>query len=99
MALSDKAAAGRRSHALFDRTFRFLCLASALTVLLVLLGILGSIVYGGWPTFQEFGFWGFLSGTRWNVAADVYGAWPAVAGTLSCARGSVSVTAGSTPRG
>ncbi|WP_442897046.1 phosphate ABC transporter permease subunit PstC [Enterovirga sp.] len=85
MVLSSSAPPGRRSHALFDRTFRFLCLASAATVLVVLFGILGSIAYGGWPAFQEFGLWGFVSGTRWNVAADVYGAWPAVAGTLICA--------------
>ena len=85
MALPETAPAGRRSHALFDRAFRLLCLASAAIVLLVLLGILGSIVYGGWPAFREFGFWGFLAGSRWNVAAEVYGAWPAVAGTLLCA--------------
>lgn len=85
MVLSSSAPPRRRNHALFDRTFRFLCLASATAVLVVLFGILGAIAYGGWPAFQEFGFWGFLSGTRWNVAADVYGAWPAVAGTLICA--------------
>jgi phosphate transport system permease protein len=85
MTFSDAAPAARRSHALYDKSFRLLCLLSAATVLLVLVGILGSIVYGGWPAFQEFGFWGFLSGSRWNVAADAFGAWPAVAGTLMCA--------------
>ena len=85
MALTASAGSARRNHAFFDRAFRFLCLASAALVLLVLVGILGSIVYGGLPAFQEFGLWGFLSGSRWNVAAEVFGAWPAVAGTLMCA--------------
>ncbi|WP_133775122.1 phosphate ABC transporter permease subunit PstC [Enterovirga rhinocerotis] len=85
MHLSDTAPAARRSHAVFDRSFRVLCMLSAATVLLVLIGILGSIVYGGWPAFREFGFWGFLTGSRWNVAQEVFGAWPAVAGTLLCA--------------
>ena len=85
MALNDSATAGRRNHALFDKSFRLLCLLSAAAVLLVLVGILGSVIYGGWPAFEKFGFWGFLSGSRWNVAAEAFGAWPAVAGTLMCA--------------
>ena len=71
----------RRSHAAFDRGFRLVSLASAILVLAVLAGILGSILYGGWAAFREFGFLGFLSGSRWNVAAEAFGAWPAVART------------------
>jgi phosphate transport system permease protein len=75
--------AGRVSHSVFDTLFRGLSLASAGLVLLVLIGILGAMVYGGLPAFREFGFLGFLTGSMWNVGADQYGAWPAVAGTIA----------------
>jgi len=43
------------------------------------------MVYGGWPVFREFGFFGFLTSSIWDVNNDNYGAWPAVAGTLTTA--------------
>jgi phosphate transport system permease protein len=58
-------------------------MASAALVLLVLVGILGSILYGGWPAFRQFGFVGFTTSSVWNVGAEQFGAWPAVAGTLT----------------
>jgi phosphate transport system permease protein len=68
----------------FDRVFAFASRAAAWFVLLLLVGILASMVYGGWPAFREFGF-GFLTGSQWDTQEDVYGAWPAIAGTLSTA--------------
>lgn len=73
------------SLATVDRIFRVASYACALLVLLVLLGIIGSMIYGGWPAFREFGFFGFLSSSTWDVNNDQYGAWPAVAGTLASA--------------
>jgi phosphate transport system permease protein len=35
--------------------------------------------------FREFGFFGFLTSSIWDVNNDNYGAWPAVAGTLTTA--------------
>ena len=64
-----------------DRVFRASAYASALLVLVVLVGIIGSMIWGGLPVFQQFGF-GFVTGTTWDVNNDVYGAWPAIAGTL-----------------
>ena len=72
----------RVSHGRFEQIFRLLSFASAGLVLLVLAGILGAMIYGGWPAFSQFGFFGFLSGSIWNVATETFGAWPAVAGTL-----------------
>jgi phosphate transport system permease protein len=66
-----------------DRIFRLAALGCALFVLMVLVGILASMVHGAWPVFSEFGFFGFLSGSTWDVNNDQYGAWPAVAGTLA----------------
>ncbi len=68
----------------FDRLFRFASLGSALLVLLVLAGIIGAMIYGGWPAFREFGF-GFITSSVWNVNEDQYGAWVAIVGTLSTA--------------
>ncbi|MBB4041191.1 phosphate transport system permease protein [Microvirga flocculans] len=74
----------RRSSPAFDQGFRWASYGSALIVLAVLAGIIGSMVYGGWPAFQEFGF-GFITSSIWNVGQDQYGAWVAIAGTLTSA--------------
>jgi len=67
-----------------DRIFRLASLGSALLVLIVLLGIIGAMIYGGLPAFREFGF-GFITSSVWNVNEDQYGAWVAIVGTLSTA--------------
>ena len=74
-----------KSLAAQDRAFRLVTYACALLVLLVLVGILGAMIYGGWPAFREFGLFGFVTGSVWDVNNDRFGAWPAVAGTLSSA--------------
>ncbi len=91
-ALVEKAMVGERqaqpsrmSHAGFDRVFRVASLASALLVLAVLLGIIGSMIVGGWPAFQHMGLIEFITGSTWDINRDVYGAWPAIAGTLAAA--------------
>jgi phosphate transport system permease protein len=68
----------------FDIVFRNASFASAIFVLILLAGIMLSMIIGGWPAFRQFGF-GFLTGTQWDTQADVYGAWPAIVGTLSTA--------------
>jgi len=74
----------RRASPVFDQGFRLASYGSALIVLFVLAGILGTMVYGGWAAFQEFGF-GFITSSVWNVGADQYGAWVAITGTLTSA--------------
>ena len=58
----------------FDRGFRIASHSCAILVLLVLVGIIGSMIHGGWPVFQEFGFFGFLTSSTWDVNNDQYGA-------------------------
>ena len=70
--------------ALSDKIFRIASFASALMVLTLLAGILGAVIYGGWPAFREFGP-GFLTSSVWDTQNDQYGALPAIAGTLSSA--------------
>ncbi|MDP4003184.1 phosphate ABC transporter permease subunit PstC [Methylobacterium sp. NEAU K] len=67
-----------------DSLFRGCAYGAALLVLVVLAGILGSILYGGWPAFREFGF-AFLTSSAWNVGTEQYGALVAVIGTVASA--------------
>ncbi|MCY1644425.1 phosphate ABC transporter permease subunit PstC [Methylorubrum sp. SL192] len=67
-----------------DRLFKGGAYGSALLVLLVLAGILGSIIYGALPAFREFGF-GFLTSSAWNIGTEQFGALPAVIGTVAAA--------------
>jgi phosphate transport system permease protein len=77
-------ASRRLSKPVFDRVFRWASLGCALLVLIVLLGILGAMIHGGWPAFREFGF-GFITSSDWDVNNDRYGAWVAIVGTLTTA--------------
>ncbi|WP_407664094.1 phosphate ABC transporter permease subunit PstC [Microvirga alba] len=74
----------RSSQPVFDRVFRWASYGSALLVLIVLAGIIGSMIYGGMPAFREFGF-GFVTSSAWDVGRDQYGAWVAIVGTLTSA--------------
>lgn len=64
-----------------DRIFYFMTLGSATLVVLLLLAILATLVINALPTFETFGF-SFLWGTRWSAPSDIYGAVPAMVGTL-----------------
>jgi len=64
--------------------FRLASYGSAILVLLVLAGILGSMIYGGLPAFQEFGL-NFITSSTWDVQEDQYGALVPVIGTLTTA--------------
>ncbi len=79
-----RAAARKGPSRGLDALFRGSAYAAALLVLLVLAGILGSIVYGGYPAFSAFGF-GFLTSSAWNVGTEQYGALVAVLGTVASA--------------
>jgi phosphate transport system permease protein len=84
LVMSKSQTARRSPKPVFDRIFQWASFGSALAVLIVLAGILGSMVYGGWPAFREFGF-GFVTSSTWNVGQDQYGAWVAIIGTLTSA--------------
>ncbi|MBM6592965.1 phosphate ABC transporter permease subunit PstC [Microvirga pudoricolor] len=67
-----------------DTLFRLASFGSALLVLIVLAGIIGSMIWGGLPAFREFGL-GFITSSVWDVQRDQYGAWVAIVGTLTTA--------------
>ena len=50
-------------------------------MLLLLGGVMISLIYGAWPAFRVFGF-NFLITSSWNPVTEVFGALPAVYGTV-----------------
>jgi phosphate transport system permease protein len=64
-----------------DAAFRHLTRAAAFGVLLLLSGVIISLVYGSIPAIRAFGF-GFLFSERWNPVTNVFGALPAIYGTI-----------------
>lgn len=64
-----------------DFLFHKLTLVFALSVLLMLGGIIVSLMIGAWPAFKEFGP-GFVTRVEWDPVNDQYGAMIAIVGTL-----------------
>lgn len=70
-----------RRFAFSDAQFRFLTLAAAVTVLLVLSGVIVSLVEGAAPALSTFGF-GFLVTEHWNPVTEEFGALAPIYGTI-----------------
>jgi phosphate transport system permease protein len=64
-----------------DTIFRHLTRGAAITVLLLLSGVIISLIDGSIPAISTFGF-GFLTSQRWNPVTDNFGALPAIYGTI-----------------
>lgn len=64
-----------------DFVFHKVTLGFALSVFVVLAGILVALVYGAWPAFEAFGP-GFITRVEWDPVNDQYGAMIAIVGTL-----------------
>jgi phosphate transport system permease protein len=71
-----------RKQRIQDFIFHKLTMLFALSVLLVLLGIIISLIIGAMPAFREFGP-GFISRVEWDPVNDQYGAMIAIVGTLA----------------
>lgn len=71
-----------RRQRLQDFLFHKVTLIFALTVLLMLGGIIVSLFIGAWPAFHAFGP-GFITRVEWDPTNDEYGAMIAIVGTLS----------------
>ena len=70
-----------RRDAHHDRLFRYGIMGCALFVLLVLLGIALSMVWGGRQAFSTFG-WSFLWSMKWDAVHKHFGALVSIYGTL-----------------
>lgn len=71
-----------RKQRVQDFLFHKITLIFALSVLLVLLGIIASLMIGAWPAFKEFGP-AFVTTVEWDPVNDQYGALIAIVGTLA----------------
>jgi phosphate transport system permease protein len=66
---------------LSDAAFQQLTRAAAIAVLLLLSGVIISLIDGSIPALRQFGF-GFLISQKWNPVTEIFGALPAIYGTL-----------------
>lgn len=73
-----------RKQRIQDFFFHKVTMTFALSVLLVLIGIIISLIIGAWPAFKEFGP-AFITTVEWDPVNDHYGALIAIVGTLSTA--------------
>jgi phosphate transport system permease protein len=64
-----------------DAAFQQVTRAAAIVVLLLLSGVIISLVQGSIPALRAFGF-DFLVTSRWNPVTEVFGALPAIYGTV-----------------
>ena len=64
-----------------DAAFRQLTRAAAITVLIILGGIIVSLVQGAWPALSTFGF-NFLIEESWNPVTEKFGALAPIYGTI-----------------
>jgi phosphate transport system permease protein len=64
-----------------DLFFHRLTQLFSLLVLIALVGIIVSLFYNAWPTFQKFGF-AFITTVEWDIVNEEFGAAIAVVGTL-----------------
>ncbi len=71
-----------RMQRLQDFLFHKITLLFALSVLVVLVGIIISLIIGAWPAFKEFGP-AFITTIEWDPVNDQYGALIAIVGTVA----------------
>ena len=64
-----------------DQIFKAVTLTSALTVLVLLAGVMVALLHGSLPAWRAFGF-GFFTSESWNPVTEKFGALPAIYGTL-----------------
>ena len=67
-----------------DKTFRLLLLLSALVVPAIVVCIVVTLLGGSATAFEQFGFFGFIGSSEWNVTegSEAYGAFSFIAGTV-----------------
>ena len=77
----DGRAAALRRFRRGDIAFKSLTLISAITVLVLLAGVMLALLHGSLPAWRAFGL-GFLTSESWNPVTEKFGALPAIYGTL-----------------
>ena len=70
-----------KNHINLDPAFRWLTLASGLSVLILVGGVLYTLTAGAMPSIKQFGL-GFLTSQEWDPAFLEFGALSSIYGTL-----------------
>ncbi len=70
-----------RRSVIEDRVFFGLAIASAIFVVIMLIGVLVSLLVGAWPALVQFGP-GFVWGSRWSPVKEIFGALSPIYGTV-----------------
>jgi phosphate transport system permease protein len=70
-----------RRFRLGDDLFKWITLGAAVTVLVLLAGVMLALLHGSLPAWRAFGL-GFLTSESWNPVTEKFGALPAIYGTL-----------------
>lgn len=65
-----------------DTIFRAILVIAATTILLIVAAIFIMMLQNSWPTIERFGI-GFLTGSEWKPAQEVFGALPFIYGTVA----------------
>src|SRR5580700_3546677 len=65
-----------------DPVLRGVLRALAVAVLVLIVYFFFRLAVVAEPTFSRFGIFGFVFTNNWDVARNIFGAWPLVAGTL-----------------
>ena len=78
---ADSRARALARFKLSDAVFGWVTRLSAVTVLLILSGVILSLIIGAMPTIQAYGL-GFLTSQSWNPPLEKFGAAPSIYGTL-----------------
>ncbi len=77
----QKRARTLRRFRIGDQAFKAITKGSAITVLVLLAGVIIALVHGSLPAWKEFGL-GFFTSQSWNPVTEKFGALPAIYGTL-----------------
>ena len=72
---------GMEGASIGDRLYKIIITGFALCIPLLLAAIAVEIAIAAWPALSQFGF-GFLTSSQWDPVAGVYGAAPAIFGTI-----------------
>lgn len=81
MAAAQHRTGTSRRFNITDRSFHVVTFIAAVSVLLLLGGVIIALIEGAWPAFAKFGF-GFITSQAWNPVTEQFGALAPMAGTL-----------------
>lgn len=75
-----------------EKLFTSVTASSAISLLLIIVGIFAVVLWGAWPALEAYGF-SFLFSQIWDPVANVYGAIPLIAGTVITSLLSLAIAA------